>query len=437
MGRTNNDSKTPPLIVYSDEENHGGASSFSSTIPLRNQVPVEDDEPPPYIDSVAVTHTRPEGSDIQQRFHRSALETHDISYKKTHRDAKGSTTTVLSRVISSDPDLLQKFVGMEARLMPNPTVRMIGTHTETRYRDKREESITVTDFDITVSLANLLVSPWRRTRVVENGVKAYRGGRTRAIAKGFKVDVEETRSAPSLKEWCHRFCASSASLKTFTISRRVINRDDRYLIDALTGVLRSTNYRGSIGITFPLEDRATIVMSDHPINRYRTNRLIWWLCVIFQLWIITWPLLWLMTKHWEVVSVYWPCRIFVDEAGGWPNADEELAEVTHEGTRPDGWDARGERDVRLAAMSEMSWVEDWRCAITRAAEDKRRGMLHISDKNAAQAAEQRNAERAWETRQRFITASKGGFVGAATGLLQGASDVWRDSRLARGWGGNT
>lgn len=215
MGRTNNDSVTTPLIVYSDEENHGGTSSFSSTIPLRNQVPLEDDEPPPYIDSVAVTHTRPEASDIQRRFHRSALDTHDISYKKTHRDAKGSSTTVLSRVISSDPDLLQDFVGMEARLMPNPMVRMIGTHTETRYRDKREESITITDFDITVSLANLLVSPWRRTRVVENGVKAYRGGRTRSIAKGFKVDVEETRSAPSLKEWCHRFCASSASLKTY------------------------------------------------------------------------------------------------------------------------------------------------------------------------------------------------------------------------------
>ena len=143
-----------------------------------------------------------------------------------------------------------------------------------------------------------------------------------------------------------------------------------------------------------------------------------------------------MTKHWEVLSVYWPCRIFEDGAGRWPNADEELPEVIHEGTRPDDWDVRRERDVRLATMSEMSWVEEWRGAIMRAAEDKTRGILHVSDKNAAQAAEQRNAERAWDPRQRFAIASHDGFIGAAAGLLRGASDVLKDSRLARGWGGN-
>lgn len=203
------------MIAYSDDEENGGSSSFSSSIPLQNQVPLENDEPPAYTDNFAATLLLSEGSDIQRRFHHSNLDTHDITYRKSHQDAKGSTTTVLSRAISSDPDLLQDFMAMEARLMPNPTVRMMGTHTETRYRDKREESTTVTDFDITVSLANLLVSPWRRTRVVENGVKAYRGGRTRSIAKGFKIDSEGTRPAPSLKEWCHRFCASSASLKTY------------------------------------------------------------------------------------------------------------------------------------------------------------------------------------------------------------------------------
>lgn len=240
MGRTNNDSKTSPLPAYGDDENHGGRSSFLSTIPWRNQVPLEDDdedlgesssfsssnplhnhvpleddEPPAYTDRVPATAIHPGASELQRRFQHSNMENHDISYRKTQNDSKGSTATVLSRVISSDPVLLQDFVASEARLMPNPTVRMVGTHTETRYRDKREESTTVTDFDITASLANLLVSPWRRTRVVENEVMAYRGGRTKSNAKNFKVDVERTRPAPSLKEWCHRFCASSASLKTY------------------------------------------------------------------------------------------------------------------------------------------------------------------------------------------------------------------------------
>ncbi|MCJ1464818.1 hypothetical protein MMC07_003432 [Pseudocyphellaria aurata] len=451
MGRTNNDSKTSPLPA--DNEDHSGRSSFFSTIPLRNQVtldddenpgessavssfitlhnhvPPEDDEPPAYTDCFAATPIPPRGPDTQRSFPPSSTEDHDISYRKTQNNRKGSTTTVLSRVMSSDPSRLQDFIASEARLMPNPTVRIMGIHTETDYRDKREESTTVTDFDITVSLANLLVSPWRRTRVVGNGVMTYRGGRMRSNAK------DRICPAPSLKEWCHRFCASYASLKTFTLIRQVVNRDDKYLTDALTGVIRSTNYRGSISITFPLEDRATIVMPDHPINRYRTNRLIWWSCIILQLWIITWPLLWLMTKHWEVVCVYWPCRIFEDEAKGWPNADEEHPEVIHEGIRPDGCDVRRERDVRLATMSETSWVEDWRAAIVRAAEDQRRGTLRISDKNAANTAERRNAERAWETQQRFATASQSRFVGSVTGLLRGESD--RDSRLALGWGANS
>lgn len=216
MGRVNDTSRTSPLIAYSDDdETRGRSSSFSSTIPLWNQVPLSNDEPPAYTDSVTATQTHHEDDGGQRRFQHRILDTHDVTYRETQRDVKGSTKFVLSRVFSSDPDLLQDFVAMEARLMPNPTVRMTGTHTETRYRDKREESITVTDFDILVSLANLLVSPWRRTKVVENGVKTYRGGRTRSIGKGFRVDEEETRLAPSLKEWCHRFCASSASLKTY------------------------------------------------------------------------------------------------------------------------------------------------------------------------------------------------------------------------------
>lgn len=179
-------------------------------------------------------------------------------------------------------------------------------------------------------------------------------------------------------------------------------------------------------------------MSDHPINRYRTNPFVWWICVILQLWIITWPLLWLTTKHWEVVYVNWPCRIFATAEGQWPNADEESPRVIHEGRRPDGWDARRDHDVRLAAMSEMSWVSEWRGAIVRAAEDRWQGTLSPADKHAARDAEQRNAERAWETTQTAnAAAQQGGIVGATIGLFRGASDVLRESRLSRGWGRDT
>lgn len=226
-------------------------------------------------------------------------------------------------------------------------------------------------------------------------------------------------------------------LNSFTLSHRITNRDDRYLNDALQGVLRSTNYRGDISVTFPLEKRATIVMSDHPFNRYRTNRWIWWACVILQLWIIAWPVLWFMTKHWKVVSVEWPCRIYQRPDGGWPNSDEQVPGLVHEGisTAPPG--TRGAGQARVAVMSEAAWVESWRAAIMRAAESRTQGMLYASDRDATNAIERRNAERDWEMRQQTPTALRESFADAALGFLRGASDTLRNSRMERGWGENS
>lgn len=214
MGRAN-EVKGAPLIVNTDNAELGGINSFSNAIPLLEQDLYGDDNPPAYTDSAAGPATQLEDHLVQRVFYRNVSINNDINSQKSHRDAKGSVKTVLSHSITSDPNLLQDFVASEARLMPSPTVRMMGTHTVTRRRDNKNETETVTDFDITVSAADLLASPWRRIRVVENSTKAYRGGRTRSIATGFKADSQSTCYTPSLQEWCHRFCASSTSLKTY------------------------------------------------------------------------------------------------------------------------------------------------------------------------------------------------------------------------------
>lgn len=202
-------------------------------------------------------------------------------------------------------------------------------------------------------------------------------------------------------------------------------------------MLRSTNYRGKISVTFPLEQRATVVMSDHPLNRYRTNPYIWWACVILPLWIITWPVLWLMTKRWQVVSVEWPCRIFQRPDGGWPNSDEEVPELVHEGIGVAAHGTRGAGQARIAVMSEADWVDLWRAAIIRAAESQTHGTLCASDREMTRAIEQRNAERDYEASQQTRIVLMGSLPNAAMGLLRGASDSWRNSQLARGWGRNT
>lgn len=215
MGR--DESKTPLLENYANASSPHHASSASSAFPS-GQVPLADDVPPPYSDTPPSTeifnrhHVHVEPSQSREALLGNAK--YDILSAKTQRDGNGSKTTVISRSLSSDPKLLGEFIAAQARLMPNPLVRMVGTHTETQERRKSDENTTVTDFDISISMSDLLVSTWRRTTVVENGMKAYRGGRRKTVATGYESDLESTHIAPRLEEWYHRFCASPASVKT-------------------------------------------------------------------------------------------------------------------------------------------------------------------------------------------------------------------------------
>lgn len=144
-----------------------------------------------------------------------------------------------------------------------------------------------------------------------------------------------------------------------------------------------------------------------------------------------------MSKHWKVVSVEWPCRIFERPDGTWPNSDEEFPGLVHQGISVAGPGTRGSGRARVAVMSEAAWVEGWKAAIMRAAESRTQGTLLASDRDATNAIEQRNADRDSEARQRTKTALLGSFADAAMGLVRGASETWRNARMSRGWGGNT
>ncbi|KAL8765301.1 MAG: hypothetical protein Q9209_007576 [Squamulea sp. 1 TL-2023] len=299
----------------------------------------------------------------------------------TNQDAKGSTTTYISETLSSDPAACQAFIEMRAQIIIQPVVRLIGTHMETRRQDKKDETTHITDFDISVPLSGLLAHEWARTKIVENSQKAYRGGIWKRLDPRVNAHSEAAATAPSLQEWCHRFCASSASAKS-----------------------------------------ATIIVSDHWINRYRHNKFIWWICVIFQLWIFTWPLLWLMTKRWEVFRVEWPCRIYKQPNGSWPMAHEFCPYAwTHEGQ------PTNDSSIRVAYQTEEQWVGLWRLAVQQAAESKRRGTLSDADRRIAEEVEARSRQR---PAGRSVDS---GVLAAATGLLSG---VMTRSHRTSGWGGD-
>lgn len=210
MGRDKNYQK-PSAGIYRDEPEYDDAASTSSAVPLRDHVQLVDDMPPAYSDDS--THN---GSVSRRDSLENLPDEVLLSNKKHwHKDAKGSKTTVLSSLLTSDPEALRDYMLYQSRVEPDPTIRMTGTHTEIRRDNKKEETVKVTDFDITISLSGLLKPCERKTTIVDNANRTYRGGRTRTVAPGFKLDVEASHTAPQLGEWYHRFCASSASVKTF------------------------------------------------------------------------------------------------------------------------------------------------------------------------------------------------------------------------------
>jgi len=86
------------------------------------------------------------------------------------------------------------------------------------------------------------------------------------------------------------------------------------------------------------------------------------------------------------------------------------------------------------AVTATDWVDAWRMPIIAAAEGRKQQTLTSADRLAARAVGERISQRA---RERTIDEEQGGFLGAASGLIRGVSDVLRDAEMARGWGGNT
>lgn len=214
MGRANDDTEAV------------GHVAPSSAIPLLHQTSLEDNGFLPYTDAVAGSPVARAAASSHAIHNSSQLcQPGGITPSTVISSTRGSTRVSLSSPVAADPKLLQSFVESEARRMPNPLVRLIGTHTERRSGDRGTnettadrgiDSNTVRDFDLQISMADLLIPAWRTTRLAENLDKVYRGGRLKSVATGYNTtDGFKGHSTPSLQEWCHLFCASSAGLKSY------------------------------------------------------------------------------------------------------------------------------------------------------------------------------------------------------------------------------
>lgn len=284
-----------------------------------------------------------------------------------------TVTYYLDSRLDSDPARLEAAVRKWAAVPPRPFVRLYGYHRERRRdHDGKRRNKKVTDFDIKVELTPYLFADpnlrqaWSDLATVDNEDKAKRGTVLRKRAPGSRkgsggdgggggrIELGMVEK-PNLTQWCHMFCASHAGLKVFQLKRRMLGFDCQHVREELEGMVRGTNYRGHLQITFPVHDERVEVWNDCRTNQWRLTKWIYNLFCMSMLWLLTWPYLVLRTKRFETVTSDWYF------------------------SRPDG-------DLRktYVSISEDQWYNVWARAIAKAVLSKRQVVLDQQDLMAAE-----------------------------------------------------
>ncbi|KAI1494037.1 hypothetical protein F5X96DRAFT_53283 [Biscogniauxia mediterranea] len=301
-----------------------------------------------------------------------------------------------------DPSTLEDYIERLAAVPPRPYIKIVGTHQRTTRDSKgKTEKNTVTDFDVSVELTPFLYSDvqyrqsWRQLRTVENSEETRRGTILRKRAPGSNQSIEVGGDPkPTLQEWCHRFAASHAGLKVFTLQRRMVGFDEDGIKHRLNNLVRGTNYRGHLRIELATKDALIECYNEARVNRWRLTAWVQWLFTLTLLFLFSWPYLWLRTKRWEVAVAEWP------------------------------FSRMGEGGVKeYVSISEEQWYNMWGRAICKAVLEKRQTTLDQADLRRAQEAE-----------PSFNTGNAG--VDAAAGLFRAGINAMNEVNRQLGWGGD-
>ncbi len=318
-----------------------------------------DDLPPVYSDhdnGHAVDVSRPDLPPSQRA---------DLFLAPSFEDANTGTAYFLNTLLDTEPNMLESQIRFWSIQPPRPFVKVRGTHQETVDNKGKKERKAVTDFDLQIELTPYLFSDatnkicWSELRTVDNGEKTRRGTILKRRAPGANQSIEVGWDAkPTMLEWCHLYCASHAGLKTFAFRRRVVGLDEEAIKQKVEGLVRRTNYRGHLAVTFPVKDELVEVYNNCRTNRWRLTAWIQWLTFLTLTFLFTWPYLFFRTKRFEVAVADWP----FSRAG--------------EGGRKE-----------YVSISEEQWFNLWGRALNKAVLEKRQGTLDQQDLVAAEGAE--------------------------------------------------
>ncbi|KAL1861900.1 hypothetical protein Plec18170_000723 [Paecilomyces lecythidis] len=402
------------------------------------------------------------------------------------RGSQASSTVSLHPDLSSDPKMLWDLIKQKAGLPPRPYVLIKGTHSQTVNDGKGgKKKETVVDFEFNLDLAGTLLRgwkgdgmppsglPWHTVSVVgdcEDTVKTYRGGRFKSRSPGkynwptaqgvfdttvdlergqgryVDDDDESDEAAPLVPEededtispaphevphnadsglgWCERFCNDPAPVKSFTLTRTISGFSSESLRQSIVSHIRATSYRGHISVETKLREGSMTIYSPHWINRFRNNPYIYWTCIIFQLWLITWPTILLLERRYQVVFSNWHASFFSEE----PDVAER-------------------RRIYARNRDEAALMDYWAPAIKHAAWNRRRNGEVITEQDVRNFTGMsdheilnggpRGADSEMERdRRERINRGEGTWADSFVGVVRGVSEVGREWSRATGWGGD-
>lgn len=331
-----------------------------------------DDLPPLYDEAAEASGSHSLSAPLLPTSHFPPSGSTSVDFSPFRRDE--TVTYYLDSRLDDDPERLESAVRNWATVPPRPFVHLHGYHRERRRdHDGKRRNKNVTDFDIKVELTPYLFAnpnlrqAWSETSTVDNEEKAKRGTVLRKRAPGFRKGRASSDGGgrielgaiekPNLTQWCHMFCASHSGLKVFQLKRRMLGFDYQHIREKLEGMVRGTNYRGHLQITFPVQDESVEVWNNCRTNQWRLTKWIYNIFCLSMLWLLTWPYLFFRTKRFETVTSDWYF------------------------SRPDG-------DLRkqYVSISEDQWCNLWGRAIAKAALSKREGVLDQQDLLAAEGA---------------------------------------------------
>ncbi|PSK40259.1 hypothetical protein B9Z65_8199 [Elsinoe australis] len=390
----------------------------SSAVSLHSIEAIDDDDdaPPPYTDEAEEPgdHIPPTSSFNQNEVARS--RTIKFFESNAHPPIPSSRADTSNRTIwtyhepfSSSYLDLEEVLLDQARFPPLYQVQISGSHKETTRSGNSERKEHVNDFDFSINLTHLLhhrigdAAPVvdSRIQLVKPAKRAFRGGVFPSTTPHFDFDEEREVGLRGevLQEWCKLFCNDKSPWKSFTFKRKIAGHNQQRVRELVVTAIKATGYLGHIQVSFSTQQDEIVFFSPGRVNTLRTIVWVRWLFYLTFLWLISWPVLFFMTKKYDVVHA--------------------VSAYRHVTGRP-------------TVQDEGEWFAMWESAIQRAAYGRKQGCL---DDQYRRDMEQADARGRAEARAGPITTGNAAMDGFANVVGMGLNFL-NDRSGARGWGGD-